>query len=69
MMYNNRYLPENFEQCRLEETDSRASQMDCPPFKMAVKNHERAYCGLFTFKQLVACLEYPWPCTVYTLFT
>ena len=52
-MYNTRYLPENFEQCRLEKTilqhfpyilNVRSRCM--PSFKMAVKNHEKVYLQL-----------------------
>ena len=51
MMYNTRYLPENFEQCRLEKTILRQF-----PYNLSVRSswnaliqdggkyHEKAYC-------------------------
>ena len=44
MMYNTRYLPESFEQCRLEKTILRHFPYNlnvCPSFKMAEKNMKR----------------------------
>ena len=63
MMYNTRYLPENFEQCRLEKTILRQF-----PYNLNVRSswnaliqdggkfHEKAYSGLDTFAYYAYCI-------------
>ena len=64
MMYDTRYLPENFEQCRLEKTILRRVPAEMPSFKMVEKITKRLMlfcpCQHGAIETIVFYLEAAW---------